>query len=358
MLTLEELNKLVTYSEEDKTFPLTWKVRDIDNSGFNKTWAGTKCGCMTTQGYVHLSIRGKVYKLHRLVYMLKEGLANTDLIPDSIDHIDRDTTNNLKKNLRDGSTDSRNSKINSRNRTSLGSSKYIGVNISDKSRNKFSASISVNFEEVFLINYSTETYAAELYKAACKYLDYEVDNIYNTVKDITLPKGCIDKIELAKKMPVKTMKSSKYQGVTWSRQKGKYVTRIHIYTNGKSKNISVGYYEDDLEAAIRRDLCIIENGYTNPLVIITEEQYNKYREIYPQHKVKRLYVKLLDTGEERFYSAQTPASEDMCIDKKRIRKYLLGEDLENFPYHFEWKYFEKGSEPTVIKPKKLHHQQT
>ncbi len=56
MVTLEELQDLVYYDPSDRTFCLVWKPRLIDNSGFNTRLAGTKAGCMTAQGYVHIYI--------------------------------------------------------------------------------------------------------------------------------------------------------------------------------------------------------------------------------------------------------------------------------------------------------------
>ena len=74
MVTLEELQDLVYYDPSDRTFCLVWKPRLIDNSGFNTRLAGTKAGCMTAQGYVHVYINGAARKLHRLVYMLHNNI--------------------------------------------------------------------------------------------------------------------------------------------------------------------------------------------------------------------------------------------------------------------------------------------
>ena len=95
MLSLEDLNAYLLYDTSDKTFPFIWKRRAVDSSGFNEQYAGTRAGCQTSQGYVHVSLDNTVYKLHRLVYMWGSNTPNFDLVPECIDHIDRDKTNNL-----------------------------------------------------------------------------------------------------------------------------------------------------------------------------------------------------------------------------------------------------------------------
>jgi hypothetical protein len=53
--------------------------------------AGAVCG----NGYVNVTLDGKTYKAHRLIYILHHGH-----VPEMIDHIDRDKTNNRIENLR------------------------------------------------------------------------------------------------------------------------------------------------------------------------------------------------------------------------------------------------------------------
>ena len=60
MLSLEDLNAYLLYDPSDKTFPFIWKRRAVDSSGFNEQYAGTRAGCQTSQGYVHVSL-DKVY---------------------------------------------------------------------------------------------------------------------------------------------------------------------------------------------------------------------------------------------------------------------------------------------------------
>lgn len=130
-LTLERVLQKFYYDEGDKTLPLIRKTsKNSACINYNQLFAGKRAGCITSQGYVHISIDNEVYKLHRIVYMIKEGVDYKD-VPKTIDHIDRDVSNNLKHNLRDGSFQEDNSFTNSRNRESIGKSKYIGVCVND-----------------------------------------------------------------------------------------------------------------------------------------------------------------------------------------------------------------------------------
>ena len=324
-LTLAELNDTVVYDDtKSKTFVLLWKTRADDNSGFNMQYAGTPAGCKTEQGYVHLSIRNHVYKLHRLVYMMKHNIQDYNSLPRIIDHQDRDNTNNVMENLRDGSTDTRNSCLNSRNRKNLGVSKYIGVSTSDKLRNKFQAWITVNYYDVPLANYADEITCAMYYKAACKYLNYEVDECYAGVEDIELPNQVILKLKETKKLPPKEMKESSYAGVTWARQKAKFIAKIHTYVGNKSKSIHVGYYASDKEAAICRDLAIIEKGLTNELSIVSKKTYTEYRELYP--KPTRDFIKVKMLGEEEFPIFTSLVTYENTLHKLRkpLSAYLKG----------------------------------
>ena len=344
MVTLEELQDLVYYDPSDRTFCLVWKPRLIDNSGFNTRPAGTKAGCMTAQGYIHIRINGASRKLHRLVYMLHNNIKKLSDVPDSIDHIDRDNTNNLIENLRDGSVVAYTG-INSRNRDGLGVSKYRGVSLNDKLRNKYTASISINLQETTLIYYETEEYCAEVYKAACKYLNYDIDEVFNNVNDIELPTAVIDRILVAKNKKIKENGSSIFSGVTWSREKQKYIARVSAYENGKNKNYSVGYYNDDYEAAIRRDLFIIDKCLHNTPQFIdrqSKEEYLYFRNQFPKETIKLLKV-IHSNGDIEIFTGMTKASDALHIDKKNLSAYLNGRSHNKYEgrFDFSWIYEEK-----------------
>jgi len=344
MVTLEELQDLVYYDPSDRTFCLVWKPRLIDNSGFNTRLAGTKAGCMTAQGYIHIRINGASRKLHRLVYMLHNNIKKLSDVPDSIDHIDRDNTNNLIENLRDGSVVAYTG-INSRNRDGLGVSKYRGVSLNDKLRNKYTASISINLQETTLIYYETEEYCAEVYKAACKYLNYDIDEVFNNVNDIELPTAVIDRILVAKNKKIKENGSSIFSGVTWSREKQKYIARVHTCKCNKGKNYNVGYYTDDYEAAIRRDLFIIDKCLHNTPQFIdrqSKEEYLYFRNQFPKETIKLLKV-IHSNGDIEIFTGMTKASDALHIDKKNLSAYLNGRSHNKYEgrFDFSWIYEEK-----------------
>jgi len=70
---------------------------------FNKTkrrynaLTGEEAGCLQNTGYRAISVKGKLYLSHRLVYIYHNGEIADDL---HIDHIDRTRSNNNIENLR------------------------------------------------------------------------------------------------------------------------------------------------------------------------------------------------------------------------------------------------------------------
>jgi len=56
---------------------------------------GAPAGYMTIRGYINIRVDGKMYKAHRLIYLYHYGF-----MPDMLDHIDCDKTNNCIENLR------------------------------------------------------------------------------------------------------------------------------------------------------------------------------------------------------------------------------------------------------------------
>lgn len=332
-MTLEELEKYFYYDPTDKTFCLRVKSY-IKGSKFK---VNDKVGCKTAQGYIHVTYKSKAYKLHRLVFMLKHKISDITLLPSSVDHKDRDVTNNLMENLRDGST----KKLyctNSRNRLSLGVSKYIGVSYSDKLRNKFQSAIQVNLQEVTLLRYGEEIDCAEIYKAACKYLNFEIDPVYSDVKDIPLSDKYKSKVDKAVNTERNPHKSSIYNGVIWNRQRGKYISTIHLYDTcvNKGRNLRVGTYDSEILAAIMRDLLIIEKGYKNPTNIVTKDTYDYYRSLYPRETLKKLKVTDKITGDFTIYDSRLHFEKENHVCRKRLKKIVAGTKENNTPWDFEY----------------------
>jgi hypothetical protein len=120
-----------------------------------KIKAGAKAGSKDRKGYCSISILGKYYKLHHLVY-----LYHTQRLPTLIDHIDRNVLNNSIENLREVTHSENN---HNRARFKKNKSGYKGVY---KKGKKWAAEICVNNTVVRLGSHSTPELA---YEAYCNY---------------------------------------------------------------------------------------------------------------------------------------------------------------------------------------------
>jgi len=102
---------------------------------------GEIVGCINKNGYKITKLKGKIYLVHRLIYLMIHGY-----LPTIIDHIDGNTTNNLIQNLRCATQSQNccNSKIYRNNKTGI---KGIGFN---KKYNKYFARCQVNKKSKFL----------------------------------------------------------------------------------------------------------------------------------------------------------------------------------------------------------------
>lgn len=118
---LKFLNECVANNEG----ALTWKIRPLHHftsqskcDAFNTRWAGKPAGNKGKRGYLRFTAAGKYYYAHRVVFLLVNGH-----LPDEIDHIDGNPTNNKPCNLRVAvhAENMQNKKV------MQGSSKYKGV---------------------------------------------------------------------------------------------------------------------------------------------------------------------------------------------------------------------------------------
>ena len=87
MLSQEYLKSIFSYSEGK----LIWKAKKSD-----KVVVGSEAGCVTKKGRCFIGLDGKNYRTHRLIYLFHHGY-----LPDTIDHIDGDPSNNRIENLRE-----------------------------------------------------------------------------------------------------------------------------------------------------------------------------------------------------------------------------------------------------------------
>lgn len=123
---------------------------------------GKIAGGYRPDGYYTVSVNNKRYLGHRLIYMLWYGLDYNDL-PEVIDHIDGNPSNNKITNLRACESN----KDNLRNtKPQEGTSKYKGVRLHKEG--KWTAQITVDRKSIYLGSFDEELDAAEAYNRAAK----------------------------------------------------------------------------------------------------------------------------------------------------------------------------------------------
>ena len=125
IITKEYLNELFEYRDGD----LYWKKPTRGHS------VGMLAGSINKLGYRSIKINSKLYKAHRLIYLMFN-----DNLPEIIDHIDRNPSNNRIENLRlaNKSLNRQNAKINKNNKSGV---KGVGW---DTQSGYWKARISIN----------------------------------------------------------------------------------------------------------------------------------------------------------------------------------------------------------------------
>jgi len=153
MITQEFLKERVTYSH--KTGLFKWK-----KSKYSRAVEGEVAGRPTTAGHVQLSIEGKRYAAHRLVYLYVYGkMPNKTLV---VDHINGNKQDNRLSNLR---VVSHAQNLQNSKRSKANSSGYKGVTF-EKNIGKWRAYITKNYKTTKLGFFDTkeEAYQARLAK--------------------------------------------------------------------------------------------------------------------------------------------------------------------------------------------------
>jgi len=141
------------------TGKLYWRV----NRG-GTARAGSEAGCLKTGGYRQVTIGGKLYLSHRIVYLLTRGY-----IPElSLDHINGNKSDNRPSNLREASVqcNNRNSKQFTNNKSGITGVHWV------KRDNKWQAQIRISNKAKYLGLHKTKLSAA---KAR---LQAEIENNY------------------------------------------------------------------------------------------------------------------------------------------------------------------------------------
>lgn len=158
MINVEMIKNLFQYQNGN----LIWLVSK------GKAKKGQIAGSPDKQGYLIVRINGKAYKAHRLIFLLHKGY-----LPQFIDHIDRDPSNNCIENLREAtnSQNQANSKLHAKN-----SSGYRGVSW-HKTAKKWEARASINKKQKYLGCFDTAEEAHQACKLAVQNYFGEYANI-------------------------------------------------------------------------------------------------------------------------------------------------------------------------------------
>ena len=219
-------------------------VDDADYDWLNQ-W---KWHAVNFRGHFYVARRSRVgeflYKKDRIVYMAREILGLKSGEKRQVDHINHDTLNNGRDNLRI-CTHLQNLQNQSSSQNST--SRFKGV---FRSKGRWGTRIAVNSKHIYLGLFSEEKYAAYAYDlAAIKYFK-EFAFLNFPDRDYTLPENRIIK------RFTRENKTSRYKGVSWFKPTKKW--RANICVNGKQK--SLGYFDLEEEAALAYDAMAIQVG--------------------------------------------------------------------------------------------------
>lgn len=127
------------------------------NSRASQMKVGDLAGSVSSRGYRQIRYKDRIIMAHRLIFLFHHGY-----MPDLIDHIDRDRSNNKIENLRPA-TKRQNAFNSASHKDSI--SKFKGVTF-DKRKKKWMAQIFHNQKNKFLGYFLNEELAYAAYKAA------------------------------------------------------------------------------------------------------------------------------------------------------------------------------------------------
>jgi hypothetical protein len=152
-LTQDELKKHLHYDTETGIF-----TRLISTN--HNAIVGSVAGSVKYNGYIHISVMGKLYYAHRLAWLYMTG----DWPKNDIDHINRERNDNKWINLRNA-TPSQNhmNKATPKSNTSG----YRGVSF-NKLVKKWTAQIKINRKKIHLGCFACKEEAAKSYEKAAK----------------------------------------------------------------------------------------------------------------------------------------------------------------------------------------------
>ncbi len=171
MISVQYINEAVEYDSELGLFH--WKRRPVEHftdkrscNSWNTKYAGRLAGTIA-HGYRIINLNGKLYRAHRLIFLIEHGY-----IPDCIDHINGDKDDNRISNLREvtESQNMMNRPVQKNNKTGL-----KGVSL--HSGGLWRARIVVNRKEYSLGLFKTKELAHAAYCKAATHYHGEFKNI-------------------------------------------------------------------------------------------------------------------------------------------------------------------------------------
>jgi hypothetical protein len=145
MLTQERVKEALHYDRASGVF--TWIACNSRN-----VTLGDVAGTLTTKGYIHTTIDGKIYQAHRLAYLYIKGYFPEYLV----DHIKGITNDNRWVNLRHATQacNLQNQKL-----SSSSTSSFVGVSW-NKAAKKWTSQIKINSKSIYLGSYRDPISAA------------------------------------------------------------------------------------------------------------------------------------------------------------------------------------------------------
>lgn len=152
MLTYDEAHRLFIYDPE--TGVLTRRISTSHNAQ-----AGMTVGTLDGKGYLHVSVKKKFYRVHRVCFLMAHGY-----LPDEVDHVDRDRTNNRQSNLRAAG---RRQNAGNTRAPITNTSGFKGVSFSSHT-GKWHAQIKVSGKQTYLGGYASPEDAARRYDMAAR----------------------------------------------------------------------------------------------------------------------------------------------------------------------------------------------
>ena len=131
---------------------LYWKFRENSSKQWNTKFVNKKAGWKSSTGYTVIEILGKRYPAHRIIFCMFNGF-----LPEEVDHINNDRTDNRIENLRAATslTNKYNSLTPKHNTSGI-----KGVSL-HKPTGKWRCSMSINNKTKQIFGFATKELAQE-----------------------------------------------------------------------------------------------------------------------------------------------------------------------------------------------------